>query len=69
MPAIPLLNTFCNLQPANFQQTVKKSFTLGGLGLHTGEYGMLHGQFCSLFTLIPLTFTDKLITTSCLQLT
>ncbi|KAL0042919.1 hypothetical protein WJX79_003736 [Trebouxia sp. C0005] len=27
--------------PANFQQTVKKSFTLGGLGLHTGEYAYI----------------------------
>lgn len=33
--------TSCCLQPAAYQQTVKNSFALGGLGLHTGEYGIL----------------------------
>ena len=32
------------MQPAAYQQTVKNSFTLGGLGLHSGEYGMRPSQ-------------------------
>lgn len=27
------------LQPGQYQQTLKTSFTVGGLGLHSGEYG------------------------------
>ena len=27
------------LQPLDYQQTLIKSFTLGGVGLHSGEYG------------------------------
>ena len=27
------------LQPQSYQQTLKQSFLLGGVGLHTGEYG------------------------------
>ena len=29
------------LQPQSYQQTLKQSFLLGGVGLHTGEYGEL----------------------------
>jgi hypothetical protein len=27
------------MQPGQYQQTLKTSFTVGGLGLHSGEYG------------------------------
>ena len=29
----------CCIQATDYQQTLKRSFTLGGTGLHTGEYG------------------------------
>jgi alpha-beta hydrolase superfamily lysophospholipase len=29
------------VQPGQYQQTLKTSFTVGGLGLHSGEYGGL----------------------------
>ena len=29
----------CAVQPGEHQQTLARSFTIGGLGLHTGEYG------------------------------
>lgn len=31
------------LQPMDYQQTLRKSFTVGGIGLHTGEYGVWPG--------------------------
>jgi hypothetical protein len=30
---------FSSLQPLDYQQTLIKSFTVGGVGLHTAEYG------------------------------
>jgi hypothetical protein len=30
-----------SLQPGEFQQTLIRSFALGGIGLHTGDYGKL----------------------------
>lgn len=39
----PLFSTFLKLhsQPQEHQQTVQRSFTLGGVGLHTGEYAFV----------------------------
>lgn len=42
-----LLSPSSRPQPAEYQQTLRKSFTLGGIGLHTGEYGACcapHGE-------------------------
>ena len=40
-PYFPSLRScaLCAVQPAEYQQTLRKSFTLGGIGLHTGDYG------------------------------
>ena len=35
------------MQPASYQQTLRKAFTMGGLGLHTGAYGMHSLTACS----------------------
>lgn len=35
------LNDYFNMQPKENQQTVQKSFTVGGVGLHTGEYAFV----------------------------
>lgn len=34
-----LNSMYCVMQPAANQQTLQKSFTVGGLGLHSGDYG------------------------------
>ena len=34
---------FLCVQPKETQQTILKSFTLGGVGLHSGEYGEFQG--------------------------
>ena len=36
-----------SLQPGQFQQTLIRSFTLGGIGMQTGEYGE-RGEACSM---------------------
>ena len=43
--------TFCTpftstllVQPSTYQQTVQRSFTVGGLGLHTGDHGEILSQ-------------------------
>lgn len=35
------------MQPCEYQQTLLRSFTLGGIGLHTGEYGQSPLSFFS----------------------
>ena len=38
-PVILPLMLYPTLQPGQFQQTLIRSFTLGGIGMQTGEYG------------------------------
>lgn len=41
------------LQAGFYQQTLKQSFTIGGLGMHTGEYGMGIALHCHK-SIVPL---------------
>lgn len=50
-------------QPLDYQQTVIRSFTIGGVGLHSGEYGESAAAGCGL----RLAATHTLLRTLCLR--
>jgi hypothetical protein len=47
------LVAFVLLQPLDYQQTLLKSFTLGGIGLHSAEYGESSANPAKCYLLSP----------------
>ncbi len=54
-------HTHIHTQPKAFQQTMKSSFTVGGIGLHTADYGM--GLLVSMFFCFMLWSSHELVFT------